>query len=93
MTRYEQGLLIIRRTAGSLGILALVGWLFFLVGLRVFEASIPSEVPTPVYLPAPEVEEKLPDPPIDAERPNCIRMEDLSYVCDKPEEGHEDLEL
>lgn len=93
MTRYEQFIIIMRRTAGTLGIMALICWLIFLVGLRLIESTVLDDTPQPILeqpLALPEQEENPKyDPPIDEERPNCIRMEDGDYVCEKAEEPHE----
>ena len=89
MTRYEMFILVMRRTAGTLGIMILICWLFFLVGLRLIESALPVDTPPP-SIPAPLPEEVEPErtPPLDEERPNCIRMEDGSYVCEQAEASH-----
>jgi hypothetical protein len=89
MTRYETFIMVMRRTAGTLGIMVLICWLFFLVGLRLIDSALPKDTPQPPEIPytLPEQEENPEyDPPIDEKRPNCIRMEDGDYVCEKPEE-------
>lgn len=87
MTRFEQFIMISRRTAGTLGIALLIGWIIFLVIFQLYLSAtyVPDDEPAPqapVFAPevVPEIKR---EPALDEARPNCIRMEDSQYVCDK----------
>lgn len=86
MNKFEKFIMVIKRTAGTMGVMLLLCWLLFLVGFELIASVVPDE-PLPSLPETPPAEEPEPEyaPPIDEARPNCILMRDGSYVCDRSE--------